>query len=271
MYVLCCTLGTHNITLAYVQTYFRLMSPHTIQRGSFLFLTLYVNLETLDWSDVSTALREAVLVVLQAVVTYAQGVFWAAAMCWSGVHVFLFMCTPTHRLTWCIDVYEFLCGHKTPWMNRMMAAFILLCVLVVITVWTIDRPVSNRLVWPNNQCDGVTVSLLTDKLLPQWVILCLFQPQNPKITYCLSPCFPRHHDLPSWMGYYCSVDQFRLCRQGWVLKTHFKNHPDWMIMWSASIFFLLLVLFLNIYCEIHKRTGSKLSCLWSRFLDFHYV
>lgn len=133
--------------------------------------------------------------------------FWAAVTCWSGVHVFLFMCTPTHKLTWCIDVYELLCGHKTPWTSRRTAAFILLCVS---GDYSSDYWWACSIVWS----DQIINVMEWQRLCWQTSCFhnesfCLFQPQNPKITYRLSPCFPLVD------GYYCSVDQFILCGQGW--------------------------------------------------------
>lgn len=111
---------------------------------------------------------------------------------------FLFMCAPTHKLT-CLGcvTYGFVCfscgrtSSKLPDWEGWMAGLVL-CVCVC--VWlqfalTIDWPVNNRLVRPNNQCDGATVSPLTDKLLSQWAVRRLFRPQNQKITRRLSARF----------------------------------------------------------------------------------
>lgn len=118
MHVLCCTFGTHDMTLAHVQTYFRLISPHT-----FFFYPERI----ITFPDIACKSWNPRLIWSQhgSEGGHAGGptscsnicsggicTFWAAVMCWSGAHVFLFMCTPTHKLTWCIDVYVFFRGHK---------------------------------------------------------------------------------------------------------------------------------------------------------------
>lgn len=176
-------------------------------------LALNVNLETVDSSGVDAVPREAVPVVLQNCSNTFSGsicTFWAVGnVVWKCCTcVFIYVCTHTRA-----DPFRMVDASMYVWFflmrphflnslneqNEWLLSFFRVCYLWLQFVPTIDWPVNNRLVWPNNQCDGVTMSLLTDELLSQWVILCLFGPQNPKITHCLSPCFPPppgHHGLP---------------------------------------------------------------------------